>query len=129
MNAFSDGVALIRMNGQILFANTHFCKLVGVSHTKVAGMSYFDFVFPEDFDAARRLLQTNERLNAESFTLRLRRLDGVAIWVDIKPLVMKWPDGEVYAISAEVTALAEKPSATATGAGLKGEEEKENLPV
>jgi PAS domain S-box-containing protein len=104
MNAPTGSMALIRANGRILFASTHFCKLVGVSHSKVAGMSCFDFVFPEDLDAARQLFQTKK---ADRFSFRLKRMDGAPVWVDIQLAPMKSLSGKVYAISAAVTAKAQ----------------------
>src|SRR5262245_26882922 len=101
MNSSSRSTAFIRMDGQILFASTHFCELVGIHYSKVAGMSYFDFVFPEDSDAARQLFQT-KHLNAEPFTFRLKRWDGTPVWVDIKPTAMQGPEENAYAISAAI---------------------------
>jgi PAS domain S-box-containing protein len=51
----NTGALLLMLDGRIAFASTYFCDLVGVEHDKVAGKSYFDFVFPEDKDAARTL--------------------------------------------------------------------------
>jgi len=90
------------MDGRILFAGTHFCELVGIHYSKVAGMSYFDFVFPEDSDAARLLFQS-KHLNAEPFTFRLKRLDGAAVWVDIKLTAMQEPEENAYAMSVTIT--------------------------
>src|SRR5215470_14414370 len=98
MNSSSRSSALIRMDGRILFASTYFCDLVGIHYSKVAGMSYFDFVFPEDSDAARQVLQSGH-LDDKPFTLRLKRLDGAAVWVEIKLTAMKWPEEKkTYAV-------------------------------
>ena len=55
---FSDaGSVLIELSGRIAFAGRYFCDLVGVEHDKIPGMSCFDFVFPEDMDAAKKLFE------------------------------------------------------------------------
>ena len=102
----SNGMVLIRKDGRILFANTYFCDLVGIHYSRAAGMSYFDFVFPEDLDAAKQLFKIDQHLKADPFTFRLKRIDGalVSVWVDIQFSPMKWESGRVYAISATVSA-------------------------
>ena len=100
-------MSLVRMNGRILFASTRFCKLIGVSHSKVAGMSYFDFVFREDFDFARQLFQPNKHLKDEPFSVRLKRMDGAPVWVDIQLVPMKSLSGKIYAVTVAVTAKAQ----------------------
>src|SRR5215469_4739133 len=56
------GAVLLSLEGRIAFASTYFCDLVGVEHKEIAGMSCFDFVFPEDRDKALELVN----LEAES---------------------------------------------------------------
>ena len=82
----------VRSDGRIAFASTYFCDLVGVEHDKVAGMSYFDFVFPEDMDAARKLFETNGL--ADPLRFRLRRLDGTEIWTDIQAAPVQTAKGD-----------------------------------
>jgi len=97
------GILLLQLDGRIAFASTYFCDLVGVEHDKVARTSYFDFVFPEDMDAARKLFET-KLLHADPLRLRLRRLDGTEIWTDIHAAPVQSAKGDVYAITATITA-------------------------
>jgi PAS domain S-box-containing protein len=96
------GTLLLMLDGRIAFASTYFCDLVGVAHDKVAGTSYFDFVFPEDMDAARKLFETNV-LPHDPLRLRLRRLNGTEIWTDIQAAPIQTAEGDVYAITVTVT--------------------------
>ena len=93
---------LLMLDGRIVFASTYFCDLVGVAHDKVAGMSYFDFVFPEDMDVARKFFETNV-LPHDPLRLRLRRLNGTETWTDIQATPIQTARGDVYAITATVT--------------------------
>ena len=99
----NTGALLLMLDGEIAFASTYFCDLVGVAHDKIAGTSYFDFVFPEDMDAARKLFVTNSLPHANALRFRLRRLDGTEIWTDIQAVPMLRPPGSAYAITATVT--------------------------
>jgi len=102
---FSEkGLVLITLDGRIAFASTYFCDLVGVKHDEVAGMSCFDFVFTEELDITKRLFETSKLPNAAPFELRLRRKDGTPVWMGVQTSAMKTASGEVYAITATVTA-------------------------
>jgi len=103
------GVLLLQLDGRIAFASTYFCDLVGVEHDKVAGTSYFDFVFPEDMDAARKLFETNVLMHADPLRFRLRRVDGTEIWTDIHAAPVESAKGDVYAITATITAANDCP--------------------
>ena len=100
------GVVLIDLNGRIAFASTFFCDVVGLEHDKVSGMSWFDFVFPEDMDEARKIFDANKLPHAEPFRFRLRRSDGSGVWTDIQGNAMQTAGGDIYGVSATVT-LAE----------------------
>jgi PAS domain S-box-containing protein len=102
------GVVMVDLNGRIVFASTYFCDLVGIAHDKIAGMSCFDFVYPEDMNEAQNQFELNKEPNAEPFRFRLRRLDGDPVWVDTQGAVLRAAYGDVYAISATVTA-ADQP--------------------
>ena len=103
---------MLDLNGRIAFASTYFCDLVGVEHDRVAGMSCFDFVFPEDMAEARKLFEANKLPHAAPFRFRLQRVDGSEVRTDIQGNAMQTARGEVYAISATVT-LAESDAGTA----------------
>jgi len=101
---FSDrGVLIVDLNGQVAFANTYFCDLVGVEHSNIKGMSCFDFVFSEDLEAAEKLFEMSKRPSAKPFSFELKRADGTPIWADIQGVAMRTASGEVFAVSATVT--------------------------
>lgn len=98
------GAVLIELSGRIAFASTYFCDLVGVDHDKIGGTSYFDFVYPDDKDEARKMFKSTTTVSAEASNLRLRRADGAVVWVEIRGAALADAHGEIYAISATVTA-------------------------
>jgi len=56
-------------------------------------MSCFDFVFPEDIDEARKLLEANKLPHAKPFRFRLRRVDGSEVWTDIQGSALQTAQG------------------------------------
>jgi PAS domain S-box-containing protein len=101
----NTGTLLLTLDCRIAFASTYFCDLVGIEHNKVAGLSWFKFVFPEDMDGARNLLQTAKLPHVDPLRFRLRRLDGTEVWTDIQAANVEAPGGRIYAITATITAV------------------------
>jgi PAS domain S-box-containing protein len=104
------GVILLDLNGRVAYASTHFCDAVGVEHNAIAGRSWFDFVYPEDVDVARELIK--KRPARKPFRFRLSRKDGSTAWVNVRAMPLQTSDGEIYAISATVTADAASEAIT-----------------
>ena len=102
------GAVMLDLEGRIVFASSYVSDLLGVDFDKITGMSCFDFVFPEDIEAAKRALDVNKIPNAAPFRFRLRRVDGTSIWADIQGNAMQPAHGEVYAISATITSVEPK---------------------
>ena len=101
----NTGTLLLKLDGEIAFASTYFCDIIGVKHDRVAGMSCFDFVFPEDMDGARELFEATKISHARSLRFRLRRLDGAEVWTNIQSVPLKTGEtGRIYAITATITA-------------------------
>jgi len=106
----AKGAVMFDLQGRIAFASTAFCDLVGVEHDRVARMSYLDFVFAEDIPEAKTIFELPTAARPRPFRFRLRRSDGVPVWVDIQGAALQTAAGEVYAISATVTAAEAPPS-------------------
>jgi PAS domain S-box-containing protein len=105
MPSKDSGGLLLRPNGQILFASTYFCDLVGIKYDTVAGMSCLDFLFPEDRDAALDLFATTKFPHTGLLRFRFRRRDGTGVWTNIQVAPLKaGAAGGVYAVKATIAA-------------------------
>jgi PAS domain S-box-containing protein len=104
----NKGAVLLDFDGRIVFASTYISDLLGADLDKIMGMSCFDFVFPEDAEAAKRMFNLNKLPHAAPFRTRLRKADGTPIWVDVQGAAMQSAQGEAYAISATITAAETK---------------------
>jgi PAS domain S-box-containing protein len=109
----SKGAVVVSVGGRIAFASTYFCDLVGVEHDKIVGMSWFDFVYPEDMPRARRRFELGKRPNAEPFRCQLRRTNGKPVWVEIQRSPMRVPHGDAYAVCSTVVAADDRPNRSA----------------
>ena len=101
---------MLDLSGRIAFASTYFCDLVGIEHDKLAKMSYLDFLFAEDVPEARKIFDHSSLPRPRALRLRLRRSDGSPVWVDVLGQVLETAKGEVYAISATITAVDALPN-------------------
>ena len=83
MEAPQDGIWIIGVEGEIVFANQRMAEILGTSIAKLIGQYSYDYVFPEDLLATHRLFEAMERGEAEPFHFELRRIDGSGVWVEM----------------------------------------------
>jgi PAS domain S-box-containing protein len=84
MEKHHDGVWIIDVDGRTVFANERMAEILGTSPEEMIGQPSFTYVFPEDVDAAQRLLEAKKRGDTKAFHFKLRRKDGSAIWADVQ---------------------------------------------
>ena len=97
-------ILMLDLQGRIGFASSALCELLGTTPADIAGVSCFDFVFPEDVEQARMIFESNKVPHAEPFRFKLRRKDGSAVWADVQAEALRPASGQVYGIVATVTA-------------------------
>jgi len=87
--------------------------ILGEDVAQLNGKPSFDYVFPEDIEAAQQLFESKQRGNATPFRFRLRRRDGSAISVLVQGTPMHNLAGEFRGIvgTFRVADEAEKDAA------------------
>ena len=104
----NKGALMLDLDGRIVFASTYFCDLIGVKHDRIAGMSFFDFVSPEEMEKAKKKMETCKFVVPPPYFLKLRTSTGAPVWTATQCSPMQTASGEIYAISATITA-AQQP--------------------
>src|SRR4051812_38748128 len=79
-----EGIWTIDAQGNTLFASDTMAELLRTTVADLLGKSSFDYVFPEDVEAAQRLFHAKSRGGTNSFEFRLRRKDGTPVWVMVQ---------------------------------------------
>jgi PAS domain S-box-containing protein len=79
-----SGIWIIDSSAKTVFANQRMAEILGTSVSELMGQHSFDYLFPEDVDAAARLFEAKRRGDSSPFRFRLRRRDGCPIWVDVQ---------------------------------------------
>ena len=100
-----QGSVVVDLKGRIAFASSFFCELVHVKAKRLAGTSFFDFVFPEDVESVRMRFEAGKSPEALPFVPKLRRADGNQVWAAIHGQPLQTPSGEVFGISATIASL------------------------
>src|SRR5262245_33389484 len=116
----NKGALIVDLNGRIAFASTHFCDLVGVEHDKIAGMSYFDFVFPRQVQEAKKHLEACKASTLLPFLFKLRTIKGSPVWTAIQCAPIRTASGETCALSATITAARQRGNGTRKSRKSKG---------
>jgi PAS domain S-box-containing protein len=93
-----DGIWTINAEGRTVFANKPMVQMLGTTVSAIIGQSSFDFVFPEDAEAAKRLFEIKKGGDTQAFKFRLRRTDGSSVWAEISNTPMFSQSGEFQGI-------------------------------
>ena len=93
-----DGIWIIDSDASTLYANAAMAEILGEDAAQLTGKPSFDYLFPEDVEAAQQLFDSKQRGNMTPFRFRLRRKDGSAIWVDVQGTPMHNVEGEFLGI-------------------------------
>jgi PAS domain S-box-containing protein len=84
-----DGVWIIDSDARTLYANSAMAEILGVDTSELIGAYSFEYVFPEDLEAAKKLFETKRGGDVNPFHFRLRRRDGSEVWVDVQGTPMR----------------------------------------
>ncbi len=79
-----DGIWIIDADASTLYANAVMAEILNIDPVQLLGKSSFEFLFPEDRDAAQKLFENKQRGDTTPFHFRLRRNDGSAVWVEVQ---------------------------------------------
>lgn len=101
--ASPDGLWIIDSQGATVFANESMAEMLGTKVSDLLGKDSFDYVFPEDLDAARQLFDAKRAGSHAPFHFRLRRVDDRPIWADVQPTPMRNAAGQFIGIVGSFT--------------------------
>ena len=117
MDKALDGLWIIDAQAKTVYASDHMAEILGTDPSTMKGAQSFEYVFPEDTAAAKRLFDFKKSGNRAPFRFRLRRKDGSAIWVDPRDADVQ--PGRVSKLESKVDKL-QWYAAIAVGAGMFG---------
>ena len=103
-----EGLWIIDADASTVYANSAMCEILGAEASELIGAPSFNYVFPEDMDAARGLFENKQRGGMRPFHFRLRRKDGSEVWVDVQGTPMHGPAGEFLGIVGTFRVAEEK---------------------
>jgi PAS domain S-box-containing protein len=103
-----DGIWIIDSDARTLYANAAMAEILGTSAPALIGQPSFDYLFPEDVEAAERLFDAKQRGDANPFHFKLRRKDGSSIWVDVQGTPMRNAAGEFIGIVGTFSVSAQQ---------------------
>jgi PAS domain S-box-containing protein len=79
-----DGIWIIDVNGQTVYANQRMAEILATTPAEMVGHPSFDYVFPGDVPAAQRLFDAKKHGDINPFRFGLRCKDGSVVPVDVQ---------------------------------------------
>lgn len=98
-----DGLWIINAEGATVYANEDMARMLCTTVADLMGKDSFQYVFPEDEEAARELFAAKEAGSRAPFHFRLRRADGSSVWADVQPTPMRNAAGRFLGIVGSFT--------------------------
>jgi PAS domain S-box-containing protein len=100
-----DGIWTIDAAGNTAYVNDAMAAMLGTTAAEMVGKPSFEFVFPEDTGAARRLFDGKGRGDMSRFEFRVRRKDGTPVWVTVQGTPMRDEAGQFRGIIGTFRAM------------------------
>lgn len=111
LKAVPEGIWVADLKGETIFCNDRMAELLGTNAESLKKLSCFDTVFPSDLKQAQSHFGAQMVAGARPFDFRLRRLDGVPIWVRISCMPMYDAGRTVYGLLGLFTDITERRQA------------------
>ena len=73
-------------------------EILRTTPAAMVGKPSFQYLYPEDIDAAQKLFDDKQQGNVHPFHFRLQRDDGSPVWVDVQGTPMHSVGGEFIGI-------------------------------
>lgn len=102
-NRQQDGIWIVDADGRTAYVNERMAEILGASRLEIVGQSTFDYIFPEDLEAAQHLLAAKKDGHIRPFGFKLRRKDGSAVFVEVQGTPMFNPAGAFKGVVATFT--------------------------
>ena len=91
-----EGLAQADIEGRLQFVNDRFCEMVGYSREELVGLPGERLLaYPEDVAVMREKTRLRLRHVADQYEVRIRRKDGMVIWLEIGGAPQVDGDGNV----------------------------------
>ncbi len=119
-------ICILDAEARVQFANPAVSKMTGYELGDIVGRSVFEVVFGEDRGAAKSKFERRRAGVQERYEMRVRRKDGVPMWLDISSTPMLDDEGGFAGSLLLGTVINERKEAEAKLARLREALERSN---
>ncbi len=103
-----EGLVFTDLDDVVLYANPRFCEIYGYRSDEMIGRITGELLLPPDEQSSlRRRLVDRARGIEERYRMRNARQDGSDVWVEVRALPLRTPDGRVVGTIGIVTDVTE----------------------
>ncbi len=108
LDAAFEGIWILDNQGHVTYSNEHLATMLGYSNEELQGALLYDFIPPEERDAAmERFRQRSEGVRAQ-YEARLLRKDGSPVWTLVSSTPLRDEFGQFQGSLAMLTDISER---------------------
>lgn len=111
----ATGFALASLQGEILEANPHLCRMLGYSREELKGLTAIEITHPDDTARSIANLSAIERgeIDHYEFEKRYLRKDGTPIWVNVRLSLLSYSQHRPTELIIQVDDITERKNTEA----------------
>ena len=113
LETLNQGVIINDDCGEIIFANSHYLRMIGLSAAEVIGAKVTDLFPREDVPALKQHIEHRQREGSNLFEFYLPQRDGSRMPVVVTSQQLEDPDGSIFAVVTITDISAQKRAETA----------------
>ncbi|QDG49612.1 response regulator [Persicimonas caeni] len=108
VETINDGILVVRLGGEIIYANESMAKMLGYSRPEMVGNMLFDFMEEEWAERARQNLKRRQEGVEEMFDHRWQHNDGGGVWTLVSAKPMHDEDGVQWGSLVAIQNISER---------------------
>jgi PAS domain S-box-containing protein len=113
VEAVPEGIWVVDPQGRTLFSNQRMAEILGTDFESMSQLDCFSCIYPDDLADAQRNFFRTLAGDRRPFDFRLRRVNGVPVWVSISCMPMCDDKGTQVGILGLFTDISERKQAEA----------------
>jgi phosphoserine phosphatase RsbU/P len=108
LETLNQGVMINDDCGEVIFANSHYLQMIGLSADEVIGAKVIDLFPPEDVPALKQHIAHRRKEGSDLFEFYLPQRDGSRLPVVVTSRQIEDPDGSIFAVITLTDISAQK---------------------
>lgn len=107
----NDGLVSVNLEGQVTFANSRLCQMLGYAPEEIVGHPALDFFDEANREIAREQFSRRQKGESQPYEVALTRKNGDKVFALVSPMAVFHSDGNFHGSISVITDLSDRKRA------------------